>query len=438
MRRYLFLLLLSPLFLLAEKRIVDLQDLGKIEYHFEAGLCEKIVRLSSSGEIKYKHLYHYNEDKQLISESLIGELGEIEYSGNIEEGYHVAKTPFGEEIWNSKDQSIFEKSNIEKIYDEQGRLIQKGSTQLVYKGDSLTQVCTDRCNIFYQYDNEGRKISKTCFSQSGEEEEYYLYLGQNEIGSISADGNLKWLRIPGISTHPDLVRAVAIETEDAIFAPIYDIRCNIVKLVNIDDGKVYDTRPDPFGQNLSLLKGCPWTFCSKRYDPDTHLVDFGYRYYDVDLKEWITLDPLMQDSDPYRYCFNNPLQFLDPDGRSSIVIPILTWSGGTLSSPLWGPYALAALVGAGVAYSGHEAYKYYQKKHGKPPFSWKDLGDDPSKCPGEGFEWYGNGSPETGKGNWVNPKTKEKLHPDFHHPAPKGPHWGYTNPNGEKIDIFPD
>jgi RHS repeat-associated protein len=55
-------------------------------------------------------------------------------------------------------------------------------------------------------------------------------------------------------------------------------------------------------------------------------VNFGYRDYDPELREWTTLDRLMQDCNPYRYCFNNPLQYLDPDGRFSLefAIPIVT------------------------------------------------------------------------------------------------------------------
>ncbi len=75
----------------------------------------------------------------------------------------------------------------------------------------------------------------------------------------------------------------------------------------------------------------------------------------------------------------------------------------------------------------------------KPPrFNGEELGSDASKCPGEGFEWRGKGSPESGKGNWLNPKTGEKLHPDIRHPDPKGPHWGYKDADGIPCDLFTD
>jgi len=210
-----------------------------------------------------------------------------------------------------------------------------------------------------------------------------------------------------------------------------------VKLVNVEDGKVMETRPDPFGENLSKLAGCPWTFCSKRYDPDINLVDFGYRYYDTDLKEWTSLDPLMQDTNPYRYCFNNPMQFMDPDGRYGFIIPILTWTGGAITFPLWGPEFVAFLAGASVAYIGCEICDYCNKMNQKnleekvPPYTWEDLGDDPSKCPDEGFEWRGKGEPEDGKGNWIRGEKpfQEHLHPDLDHGYPHGPHWDYFGPN---------
>ena len=37
-----------------------------------------------------------------------------------------------------------------------------------------------------------------------------------------------------------------------------------------------------------------------------------------------------------------------------------------------------------------------------------------------------------------NPNTKESLHPDLGHPAPKGPHWDYTAPDKSGWDVWPD
>lgn len=72
----------------------------------------------------------------------------------------------------------------------------------------------------------------------------------------------------------------------------------------------------------------------------------------------------------------------------------------------------------------------------EPPYSGKDLGNDPAKCPGEGFEWKGKDEPGGKKGSWYNEGTKESLHPDLDHPSPKKPHWDYRGSSGEmRINI---
>ncbi len=57
-------------------------------------------------------------------------------------------------------------------------------------------------------------------------------------------------------------------------------------------------------------------------------------------------------------------------------------------------------------------------------------GYDPTKPPGKDFEWRGKGTPEDGRGNWYNPKTKESFHADLKHPEPIVPHWDYKFPSG--------
>ncbi len=46
--------------------------------------------------------------------------------------------------------------------------------------------------------------------------------------------------------------------------------------------------------------------------------DFGARIYDSRLGRWLSLDPLLiiySGFSPYNFCFNNPLIFIDPDGK---------------------------------------------------------------------------------------------------------------------------
>src|SRR5699024_6980828 len=70
--------------------------------------------------------------------------------------------------------------------------------------------------------------------------------------------------------------------------------------------------------NLQLNK---YLFAGKEYQDATvggnvlGLYDFGARFYHPLHGRWFNLDPERQFANQYSYCLNNPLSFVDPDGR---------------------------------------------------------------------------------------------------------------------------
>jgi RHS repeat-associated protein len=115
-----------------------------------------------------------------------------------------------------------------------------------------------------------------------------------------------------------------------------------VRVVTDDKGNVLE-RHDylPFGEEIcgtlpdlvlctSVPPGQPRRFTGKELDAETGLHYFGARYYSAPIGRFTTVDPVYRWNDNlldpqrwnrYAYARNNPLRYVDPDGRAFIEIP---------------------------------------------------------------------------------------------------------------------
>jgi len=476
---------------LGQLKEVTLSTYGGVRYGYEDSHLSKVTRVSPSGEPLYSHEYLWNPYSQAVAEeTLIADLGKIQYLGDNQ---HLrATSPFGDYrltidpargisevrfddikqellsrrydcLGNPADAVVNEFNELLSYkdivcqYDLNGNLISKKTPEgvVLFSYDALNRLscvrseCTE---VHFTYDIFGRRLSKETFSKKRGVKEYYLYQNSEEVAVVDDTRNLVALRILGLALHEYLTRAVSFEIPKGVYAPIYDHAHHVRKLINVATHEQQDyTDLSAFAENLSEMNPIiPWVYSTKHYDAETRLIYYGHRYYDPSIERWISIDPLWDkdSSNLYLFALNNPLNYYDPDGRFVLVIPLIGFSVKAMLTAT--AYASAAGAVAWGAYKvdktikeikeetkRYEEWKESQKNE-KPPYDGKVLGKDPSKCPGQGFEWRGKGKPGSSRGSWYNKETGESLHPDLDHPIPKKPHWDYQGPSGNKARLNTD
>lgn len=100
-------------------------------------------------------------------------------------------------------------------------------------------------------------------------------------------------------------------------------------ITNLDGEVVQHIEYVPFGEvfieERNSVWNTPYLFNAKEFDEETGLYYYGARYYDSRLGIWLSADEERENipfSSPYTYCFNNPLNLVDPDGNSPVSIAI--------------------------------------------------------------------------------------------------------------------
>ena len=143
-------------------------------------------------------------------------------------------------------------------------------------------------------------------------------------------GNIVQLRIPSNPNQPEREPFIAFELYKEMYVPIYDIQGNVACLVDPERRKIQESyRYSAFGEETiynhrdrkihqSGVRN-PWRYRGNRIDEETGLMYIRHRYYDFETSRWISPDPAgdLDGPNPYVYCRNNPLTYVDYLGLAS-------------------------------------------------------------------------------------------------------------------------
>lgn len=213
------------------------------------------------------------------------------------------------------------------LYNLDGNPTSWQDKTLIYDAlDRLIEVQEPSKKTCYTYDSFHRRLSKKTYKLHQNTWQlfdtlYFLYDGQNEIGSANDQLEILELRILGNGS-AEIGAAIALELYGKTYLPIHDLQGNVATLISPSSLEEYSY--SAFGEELFLAPPSlnPWRFSSKRLDPETNFVYYGRRYYLPELGRWLTPDPLGLEAGPnfYTFVLNSPLTHLDLYGLFEMLI----------------------------------------------------------------------------------------------------------------------
>ncbi|MGE8536204.1 MAG: DUF6443 domain-containing protein, partial [Chryseobacterium sp.] len=179
-------------------------------------------------------------------------------------------------------------------------------------------------NTSYIYRADGVKVSKT-YSMNGSIETNYLD-GFQYDNRHAYDTSASLYTIPALKFIPTSEGYFNFENNKYIYN--YTDHLGNVRVSYFNNGSSIEVLEEsnyyPFGLKHGISNpsiGNPsynYKYNGKELQ-ETGMYDYGARFYMPDLGRWGVIDPLaekMTRHNPYNYAFNNPLSFIDPDGRA--------------------------------------------------------------------------------------------------------------------------
>ena len=234
------------------------------------------------------------------------------------------------------------------VYDDNGNMIKdnnKEITRITYNHLNLPTMVKFKTNsklvqkhIAYTYDAIGTKLQKelrddTQGGFTGVDRTYYAGAFTYEKKIADTPQKLKFIAQPEGYIEPNVTSSgVEMSYVYNFTDHLGNIRLSYSDKNNdgqitasteiIEEKNYYAFGLQHKGYN-SVVNGqhYPYGYNGKEENDELGLewLDFGARNYDASLGRWMNLDPLaelMRRHSPYNYAFDNPVYFIDPDGRA--------------------------------------------------------------------------------------------------------------------------
>ncbi len=166
-------------------------------------------------------------------------------------------------------------------YDYRGRR----TTKEVYEWDSINSLFTLHHSLFYAYDGWNLVREETSFESGGSESQDFVW-GLDLSGSMQGAGGVGGLLGYELS---------ADGTSQGSYYPLYDANGNVMQVLDETGVVVAKARYGPFGELVErsgTIADENRFWFSTKYEDESDLLYYGFRYYDPNTGRWPSRDPI--------------------------------------------------------------------------------------------------------------------------------------------------
>jgi RHS repeat-associated protein len=182
---------------------------------------------------------------------------------------------------------------------------------------------------FYSYDAQGNRTRKVIDKNNIIETIYYIdgfELYRREVnGAIDyerttlniSDDEKVFVRVEKKTNEPEVVR---YQYDNHLGSACLELDYT-GRIISYEEYHPFGTTSYRSGRSETEVSLKRYKYCGKERDEQTGFYYYGMRYYAGWLCRFVSVDPMASEYyslSPYGYCANNPIKYIDPDGRDPI------------------------------------------------------------------------------------------------------------------------
>ena len=289
--------------------------------------------------------YSYDLGGNLVSEK------EYAYTtGTLPAAAAETKTGTYDTVWKDK---LLNWNGTAMTYDAIGNMLTKGSTTYTWtQGRKLASVQNGK-SIQYFYDHTGNRTRKVVDGVTTQ----FRYAGDLLVSERTGSEKNLWYRYDSAGN------VISVTYDSVFYTYVRNVQNDVIAMIDSKGNEVVRYTYDSWGRVMSITgsmsetlgKKNPFRYRGYYYDTETGLYYLKNRYYDPEIRRFISADDtgivvvsprLLKEKNLYLYCDNNPVARVDIEGHFWITAALVGFATSTVGKMIIGA-AVGAVINIG-------------------------------------------------------------------------------------------